>query len=161
MPRLLLPLTVVLSLALASPAAAVIVPDRSMAGVELGITAEEVIEILGDPDKSVTRRDFAGPKLTYDYRSRRIQVAMRPDEAGENWIVRFIVTHAGKERTADGVGVGTHWRNVRSKLDATCRKFNRRRICWTGSANPGENTTQFFVNRRGYVNKVWLGLIID
>jgi hypothetical protein len=161
-------------LAAAAPAHGAIVLDRGMAGVELGMFDTRALEILGDPTTSQTvtdrngsleiRRYFKVPKVKY--------VVTLPDPSDEDRSVTTLVTRRGVERTADGLGVGTHERNLRSKIAVlTCRtgRFGgpTTRLCFTrGRPVPeseiGRDQTVFTISRRSrLVTKVQVSRFYD
>ena len=156
-----------------APADAAIVLDRGMAGVELGTFDGRALEILGAPANSQTVRDrngsleirryFSGPKVKY--------VATLPDPSDPDRSVTTLVTRRGTERTADGLGVGTHERNLRAKIAGlTCRTDRagrrRTRFCFTkGVPNEGvigRDQTVFSISLRSrLVTRVQISRFYD
>ena len=67
MPTRLIFLTALLLLTFAAPASAVIVPNKGMAGVELGDCIEATTDTLGYPDKTFGKTDVFGFVSTYTY----------------------------------------------------------------------------------------------
>jgi hypothetical protein len=60
--------TTVCSLLLATPAGAVIVPGKGMAGARLGQCIEDVIKVVGNPDKTFGKTEPTGEFVeTYTY----------------------------------------------------------------------------------------------
>lgn len=156
--RLLALALVVATAALALPTAAnaVIVPQRSIAGVTLGMSQSEVENLLGEPS-SVNRdtSDF-GPFVELVYRRQRLRVFLQ----GEEEVTR-VSTTSRSERTSRRVGVGSSERSVKRNVRRVrCRTFFRFRSCVVGREAAGRTVTVFDI-RRGRVSRVTLGIVID
>jgi hypothetical protein len=157
-------LTALLVLALAAPAGAVIVPGKGMAGVQLQDCQEEVIEVLGPPDKTFGKEDVFGFVSTYTYVQRGLKLDFRRGP-GECLVLSSIRTTKAAERTKEGVGKGTKQKALRRKLKGEkCRTFRqpkRIRICWLGSFTPSKPITEFRIDSKGRVNNVRVATVID
>ena len=164
MPTRLLALTVFLLLVSAAPASAVIVPNKGMAGVELGDCIEHAIEVLGYPDRTFGSRDFAGFKESYYYNARALKLQFRRGP-GRCLVLSSIRTRGSEERTKEGVGKGTREKALRAALKREkCRTFKRPKrisICWLGSMTPSKPLTEFRIGSKGRVNNVRVGIVID
>lgn len=146
---------VVLLLVLALPvgAGAVVVPGKGMFGIEVGMTAEQVLAVHPDPSGDVTTRNRT---TIYTYGSQGVRVYMDPDASNTHWVVNRIATKKGRERTAEGVGVGTAERNVRAKLAGEhCRTAHRiepqRRDCYLGSHHVDAILTTFHEGLKSHI----------
>ena len=157
-------LTALLVLALAAPAGAVIVPGKGMAGVQLQDCQEEVIGVLGPPDKTFGKEDVFGFVSTYTYVQRGLKLDFRRGP-GECLVLSSIRTTKTAERTKEGVGKGTKQKALRRKLKGEkCRRFRRPkriRICWLGSFTPSKPITEFRIDSKGRVNNVRVAIVID
>ena len=161
--RSLLPSLLALLVA-AAPAGATIVPNKGMAGVELGDGIERAVEVLGAPDRTFGSSDFAGFKESYYYNKSALKLEFRRG-AGECLELTSIRTRSGIERTKEGVGKGTTKKALRAKLKREkCRTFRhpkRITICWLGSMTPSKPVTEFRIDSKGRVNNVRVGIVID
>ena len=136
-------------------AAAVLVPQQSIMGVELGMTRAEVKGVAGQPD-SVRRRphEIIGEITEYRYGRTRIGIARRSG-------VIFVTTRDPLERTADNVGVGSTKRFLRRHLEGErCKREYGIHHCWLGRFRAGRTVTDFRI-RKGEVRAVTLGVVID
>jgi hypothetical protein len=93
----------------AAPASAEIVINQSIAGVEPGMSQEEVLDLIGDPDTTITNPAF---DTTYTYRKLGIKVIFAPN--GDTNDVTHIVVYKQGETTATGVGVGSTYKQMRA-----------------------------------------------
>ena len=164
MPTRLALLTALLTLALAAPAGAVIVPGKGMAGVKLQDCQEKVIDVIGPPDRTFGKRDIFGFVSTYWYDARGLKLEFRRGP-GECLVLSSIRTTKTAERTKEGVGKGTRQKALRRKLKGEkCRTFRqpkRIRICWLGSFTPSKPITEFRIDSKGRVNNVRVATVID
>jgi hypothetical protein len=148
----------------AAPASATIVPNKGMAGVTLGQCQQEVIDILGFPDRTFGSHDFAGIKSSYYYNKSLLKLEFRTGP-GECLVLSSIRTRSGVERTKEGVGKGTTRKALRAKLKGEkCRTYKRPkriRICWLGSTTPSKPMTEFRIDSKGRVNNVRVAIVID
>ena len=152
-------------LVLAAPASATIVPNKGMAGVELSMCQERVIEILGFPDRTFGSNDVFGFVSRYYYNERGLKLEFRKGP-GRCLVLGSIRTTKGQERTVEGVGKGTMRKTLRAKLRGEkCRTFKvgkkRHRICWLGSFTPSKPITEFRIDSKGRVNNVRVAYVID
>src|SRR2546423_7023828 len=133
----------VAALLLAASAGAVLVPQKGMAGVRLGMTQPKVGGKLGKP-ASVTHgsNDFGNyTELRYP--------GLRVTFQG-NGTVTAIWTNARRQRTARGIGVGSTVAAVRAKVP---RVHCRRGHCFVGKFLPRRRWTDFFL-RKGKLSSI-------
>jgi hypothetical protein len=146
-------------LVLSSASGAVIVPQRGMAGVRLGMTEAQVRTLKGRPD-AVThpRSDIIGrfTRLRYG----QVLVSIEPGATGK---VFSVGTRGRTERTAAGVGVGSTEPFLRAHLHGSrCRTEFGTRHCFIGAFKPGKTVTDFFISRQSHrVTRVEVGYVID
>jgi hypothetical protein len=137
---------------------ATIVPQKGMAGVELGMTRAEVRARLGEP-LAIRRRvsEIGGPYVEFRYPFRVSVYFWRPGNSV--WDIR---TTGPKERTVRGVGVGSTEAEVRRKVPRVrCETVVAGlRECHVGDLLPGKPVTSFRI-RRGRVVLVEVGIVID
>lgn len=156
--RRVLTLTLAVCALAALPAAAhaTIVPQKSIAGVRLGMSEEEVRAELGEPSDTIRESNDFGPYVELVYRRQRLRVRLQGEEQ-----VTSISTTSRSERTSHRVGVGSTERNVRRNVrGARCQTVRPFRYCVVGRELPGRTVTVFDI-RRGRVSRVTLGIIID
>jgi hypothetical protein len=160
----LLCLAALFTFALAAPAGAVIVPGKGMAGVKLNDCQEDVISVLGPPDKTFGKTDIFGFVSTYTYVPRGLKLDFRRGP-GECLVLTSIRTTKAAERTKEGVGKGTRKKALRRKLKGEkCRTFRQPKritICWLGSMTPSKPVTEFRIDTKGRVNNVRVAYVID
>jgi hypothetical protein len=100
------------ALVFTTAAGSVIVPGRSIAGLELGMTQAQVRAMLGNPTRTRhTAPSGEQPAWTY-FEYARYYVAFACDYARcrdrtHARFLRYVTTTARSERTASGVGVGS------------------------------------------------------
>jgi hypothetical protein len=147
----------VLTLVLAAPAGAVVVPQRGMKGVRLGWTKAQVRGELGSPDRFIVRRnEITGHDLAYRYGLTEVVFAARGTR------VTAITTTSRRERTARGVGIGSTAATVAARVPgARCTREAGVRHCHVGAFLPGRTVTDFLLNRRGRVKRIVVGRVID
>ncbi len=151
-------------LVLAAPASATIVPNKGMAGVEIGDCQERAIEVLGAPDRTFGSNDIFGFVSKYYYNARGLKLEFRRGP-GRCLVLSSIRTTKGQERTKEGVGKGTLRKTLRAKLRGEkCRTYTRPkriRVCWLGSRTPSRPITEFRIDSKGRVNNVRVATVID
>jgi hypothetical protein len=142
---------VLAALVLAAPAGANIIPGRSIAGVELGMTQAEVIGVLGTPDAVKHGSNEFGSYTRYKYH--RLTVFFQGDAD-----VTAVKTTRTSEKTPHGVGVGS----TRAELKAGVTKLKcpTKRFCQKGRSVPGARVTAFWLYR-GKVSAILVGFVID
>jgi hypothetical protein len=152
----MLRLAIALLLLLPAGAEALIVPQRSIMGVELEMTRAEVKAVAGEPDEVEKRpHEIVGQITEYRYGRTRVGIA-------RNSGVIFVNTRDRSERTAEGVGIGSSKRFLRRNLSGErCRDEFGVHHCFLGAFRAGRTVTDFRLNKRNRVRSVTLGLVID
>ena len=139
----------------AAPAHGAIVPNRSIAGVALGMSQAKVRALLGPP-RRVIRRHSEITGTDTEFRYARLSVVFAGDANAS-----FVQTTRTRERTRRGVGVGSTEADVTSNVgDVTCATEFARRSCHTRDFLPGVALTRFDI-RNGVVWRVSVGIVID
>ncbi len=151
-------LTTVLALAAAAPAGAVVVVQRSIAGVRLDTTAAQVRAVLGKPGAVSHPTDAVLGRVTrYRYGLTDVYLSR-----GTHGRVYDVTTRSRHQRTANGAGVGSSAATVRARVKhVRCSSFKGFRRCAVGKALPGHTVTTFFLGRGSRVTSVSLGHVLD
>ena len=139
------------SLALAAPAAAVIHPGSSIAGVKLGMTKGEVRAQLGQPLEVRRQRNEFGPVTTFRYF--RLWVTFQGDRTAT-----AVKTTRKRERTPRGVGRGSTRAQVKARVRGV--RCPTATLCEAGRLVPGGRVTVFRLFE-GRVTSVLVGFVID
>lgn len=139
-------------------------PQRSMAGVRLQMTREEVRGVLGAPTEVRTDTDPFGRTTTWYFARPKLHVTFRRGDGGQQ--VTSLFTRHGILRTTARVGVGSTERTVRSRVPGVrCRTFRLpgpdSRSCYVGQFAAGRTVTDFRLDSRRRVARVVLGIVLD
>ena len=116
------------------------------------MSQDEVIDLLGDPDRSVTN-----PALdtNYTYRARGLRVTFAPN-GDTNDVTTVTVTKKG-EQTASGVGVGSTLSALRSGVSGErCVRAPNRKHRWC-TVRSGSKHTTFVVSSTKKVLQIVFG----
>jgi hypothetical protein len=156
---LLLPAALGVALALPPAASAVIVPQKGMLGVSLGMTAGQIQARLGPPDR--VRRpvgEIIGRYTEYTYGEVHISLFSGAGGRAFNFFTR-----GRSARTLQGVGVGSSEAYLRSALRGeTCATEAGVRHCYLGRFLPGRIVTDFRISTASNrVTSVTVGRVID
>lgn len=151
MRRVLVPLLLSLAMLVAAGSAhAAIVPGKSIAGVKLLMTQQQVKNLLGEPGETITGSNEFGEFTVFKYR--RLRVTFQG-----NANVTAVKTTRRSERTSKGIGVGSTRAQVKKRVTGVVCE---RRICTKGRLQPGRRVTVFRLFHRR-VTSVLVGFVID
>lgn len=153
-------LLVAVALAAPAPAAAEVVPQKGMKGIELGMTVKQVRAALGSPTRFRTiPHPVMGPARQWVYGLTDVLF----DSTAANAKVVVLSTTSRAERTASGVGVGSSRAAVkRDVAGARCLVEFTYDHCFVGDFSPGETVTDFAIGkRRKVVTRITVGRVID
>ena len=141
------------ALALTAQASATIVINRGIGGVNLGMSQAAVRGKRGSPKKVVHGKNEFGPYTEFRYTGYVVDFQ-------NNDAVTSIVTTLAREKTPAGIGVGSLWSQVRTKVpNVRCEGPPLLGDCHVGALLPGRKVTDFFV-KGGKVNRV-VGIVLD
>jgi hypothetical protein len=148
-------------LAGAGAASALIVPQRSIAGIRLDLTRPEVKAKKGNPDRIIHGTNDFGPYTQFIYRN----------EAGKltatfqgNVGVTAVFTNRPTQHTAEGIHVGSPESALHDAYPGLhCRtEASDFRHCWTGRFRPGHKVTDYRIGMlSGKVKSVTVAYVID
>jgi hypothetical protein len=143
------------ALLLFAPAAgSTVVVQESIAGVKIGMTAAQVRAQLGKPKKVGYRPDqIQGSIKVYDYGLTDVYLSR-----GAEGQVFHVVTTSRKQRTKEGLGVGSTRAAIKRGY-SKARCFER--ICAIGDAPAGEAVTTFYFTAAGKVRMISLATLND
>ncbi len=130
-------------------------PQQGMAKVKLGMTKSEVRGKLGRPRKASGGRNDFGRFTLYRYK-RGLRVYFQSGST----VTSMRTTHP-RERTREGIGVGSKEKRLRDKYPKIkCRTLVRSRTCYLGELTPGERVTEFQI-RSKKVRWITIGFVLD
>ena len=147
---------VALALIVPAPAFAALIPQRSLAGIELGMSEKEVRAAKGEPD------EVTHPKHPIVGRSTVLRYGLTEVTLFEQSGVVNITTTSRRE-TYRGTGVGSTERALRRAVRGErCDTAYGHRTCHVGRFEPGRKVTTWFISRKtGKVRRISLGRVID
>ena len=147
-------LLVVVALLAPGAAASALVIQRSLAGIELGMTQAQVRAHLGTPLRVVRSKNDFGPYTEFRYR--HTTVGFQGDER-----VTDVISTSTAERGPRGIGVGSTKAQVRAAVPGLkCEGPAPAGQCYVGRYVPGGRVTAFFF-QAGKVYELVLGYVID
>jgi hypothetical protein len=138
-------------------ASALIVPQRSIAGIELNMTRSEVRALKGDPLDIERGTNEFGRYTVFKYG--RLKVTFQGN-AGAT----AVWTRRPGQHTAEGIHVGSTEAELREAYPgARCRtEASDFRHCWTGRFRPGRRVTDYRIGvSTGLVKSVLVAFVID
>lgn len=142
-------------------ASALIVPQHSIAGIELNMTRPEVKDTKGQPDRIVHGTNDFGDYTQFIYRNDSGKLmATFQGNAGAT----AVWTNRKKQKTAEGVHVGSPESALHDAYPHLhCRtESSDFRHCWTGRFRPGHRVTDYRIGMvSGEVNSVTVAFVID
>ena len=149
------------ALAWVGAASALIVPQRSIAGIELQMTRPEVKDKKGDPDRIVHGTNDFGAYTQFIYKkSAGRLIATFQGNAGAT----AVRTNRETQKTAEGVHVGSPESALHDAYPRLhCRtESSDFRHCWTGRMRPGHRVTDYWIGiASGNVKLITVAFVID
>ena len=135
-------------LCLAAPADARFRINRSMEGVELGMSRAEVRAVKGAPADRDRGPDF----VSWTYLRPRMEVVFKPDAI-------TLFTASRRIRGPADIGVGTRERRLKRVIDrpVRCTTAEGDRFCVVGSFDDGRRNTVFAMSG-GRVDSITIGI---
>jgi hypothetical protein len=151
--------TISLLLLALSPAVsqAAVVPQKSIAGVKLGMSSTQVRSVLGEPksDRTVPN-EIQGRVRVLDYGLTDVTLGASSDT------VQNVTTTSRRQRTSKDVGVGSLRATVAKKVPgAKCSREYGVAHCVVGQLRAGRTVTTFLLSKRNHVKRITLGYVID
>jgi hypothetical protein len=143
---------------LASVAVASIVIQKSIAGVRLGVSENDVVATLGQP-RHTTNLGSSGnpagqPQKALDYGLTDVTIT--------GGVVTEVKTTSQWQKTSNNVRVGISETALRSKVAGlSCHGSGYRRFCIKGALLPGKPITTFSISAKKKVKAISLATIID
>ena len=158
-----LPLAVagVATLIWAGAASALIVPQKSIAGIELNMTRPEVKDKKGQPHRIVHGTNDFGPYTQFIYRNANGKLTATFQGNASATAVR---TNRRTQKTAEGVRVGSPESALHDAYPRLhCRtESSDFRHCWTGRMRPGRRVTDYWIGiASGNVKRITVAFVID
>jgi hypothetical protein len=146
----------VAALALAGTASALIVPQKSIAGIGLGMDRPSVRATAGDPLRVRHGTNDFGPYTIFVYR--RLKVTFQGNTAAT-----AVFTTRRHQYTAERIHVGsTQAALLAAYPGAHCVTDGTFHHCWTGHFVAGRRVTDYRIGRySGLVKSVLVGIVID
>ncbi len=136
-----------------------LVPQVSIHGVMLGMTPDQVIAKLGKPDESLQRKHPILGK-TRILRFGLLRIVFDGVKATSAAVT--MTTSSRRERTANGVGVGSMESVVRQRVPGVkCLKEYGYRHCFVGIQKAGQVVTDFSLSTARRVTRISLSRVID
>ncbi len=157
---LILLITGCVFLLLAAVAAARIVPQKGIMGINLGMKGTRVIDKKGQPDgERVVHNEILGRQRVLRYHKTRVGLN-GPHRSNR---VIGITTKDRRQRTRSGVGVGSTEAEVKDGVQGIhCRTESGSRHCFKGKFKPGERVTDFSISLPDHlVTRVTVAIVID
>lgn len=147
---------VVASLLISAPvASANIEVGKSIAGISLGMTEQQVVATFGPPKKTTSSKDeITGQQVRQlEYNSALVDIS--------NDAVILVATRSKKEKTSSGIGPGSTEKKLKKKIKGIKCSGKKLRVCAKGSGKPGTVVTAFSISKSKKVTAVFIGLVLD
>jgi hypothetical protein len=149
------------TLAWVGGASALIVPQKSIAGIELNMTRPEVKDKKGQPDRIVHGTNDFGPYTQFIYRNAagKLMATFQGNEGATG-----IFTNRPTQKTAEGVHVGSPESALHDAYPHLhCRtESSDFRHCWTGRFRAGHKVTDYRIRMStGNVKSITVAFVID
>lgn len=144
-------------LACAGTASALIVPQQSIARIELDMTRPEVRAERGDPLRVEHGTNDFGPYTVFRYG--RLRVTFQGNQGAT-----AVFTRRPGQHTAKGIHVGSTEAELRAAYaHVRCRtEANAFRHCWTGTFQAGRRVTDYRIGMTSrLVKSVVVAFVID
>ena len=155
MRKLILVSALLAALAVAPAAHSTIVVQRSIAGVALGVSENDVIATLGQPPKI---RKYTVPEI--GLKERILDYGLTEVYVSDDF-VNLITTTSKTESTTNGARVGISEKALKQKVKGLkCETFRGSRSCSRGQFLAGKKVTTFFFKRKK-VARISMGYVID
>ena len=142
-------------------ASALIVPQRSIARIELNMTRPEVKDKKGEPDRIIHGMNDFGAYTQFIYRNSNGKlIATFQGNMGATGVR----TNRETQKTAEGVHVGSPESALHDAYPHLhCRtESSAFRHCWTGRFRPGRRVTDYRIGiASGNVKNVTVAFVID
>jgi len=149
------------ALAWAGTAAALIVPQHSIAGVALNMTRPEVKDAKGQPDRIKHGTNDFGDFTEFVYRNDagKLRVTFQG-----NMGATAVFTNRRTQHTAERIHVGSTETKLHDAYPGLhCRtELGTFRHCWTGRFKPGHRVTDYRISLSTMrVKTILVGFVID
>ena len=136
-------------------AKAVLVPNVGAHGVHIGWTKGQVRALLGIPSRQVTKPDeIMGSSINLTYGG--LTVVLTP----QGYVITMEIK-TKRERTRNGIGVGSTLNQVARRVRGVRCSRNWRNGCSIGGGTIGRRFTYFQFNSRRKVTSISIGKVID
>jgi hypothetical protein len=145
----------------AGAASALIVPQKSIAGIELNMTRPEVKDKKGQPDRIVHGTNDFGAFTHFIYKN---AVGKLTATFQGNQGATAVRTNRETQKTAEGVHVGSPESALHDAYPRLhCRtELSDFRHCWTGRFRAGHKVTDYRIGTAsGNVKSITVGFVID
>lgn len=159
----------VVALLAASPAGAApssdpgpppVIPQTSIRGIQLGMSPDRVLELMGRKPDTTTTQAHPIVERTKTVTWGRLRVVYDGVKPGARVIT--VSTTSRIDRTLRGVGVGSREDTVRRRVaGVSCQTEYGYRRCSIGKPLAGGTVTDFAISRKGRVTRITLSRVLD
>jgi hypothetical protein len=151
-----LPLFLIVAAVLPASASAALVPQKSLSGIGLGMSEDEVRAARGEPDEvNHPQHPIAGESTEFRYGLTYVTILPQSGVVS--------ITTTSRRETYRGVGVGSTEKALRAKVSGErCQTEFGYRDCHLGRFEPGKTVTVWHISRKTRrVRRITLGYVID